>query len=312
MVTFCAATADDHCVWWTWVLGGLVVWLGVAVALALVVGRGIRIADRRSAGTDAPLTTADLPGGFVSPMPARRRSIPLSPIGVALAACAVALEATGYALKLNGASGQVAQLLSMDAPLSLPRMFVALLFAAAAFAAVVGAGTFPGRRTWWLAVALVGAAVSSIKAGGTVHARAMAALADALSWRGAVLVSGLLAAVTVAVLLFLSRTERRDRRRVLGSLAGYAAAAVGLSAITAAAPSSWQVTATFVEESGEALAGVAFLIAVLVGVAPKLALPADWPLRRTDDAQTVDGAVRLPRRTVAPVDRHRSEPGGRP
>lgn len=293
-------------------MGGLVVWLVVAVALALVVGQSIRIADRRSPGTSAPLTTADLPGEFVLSPPARRRTIPLPPIGVALAACAVALEATGYALRLTGTKGQVARLLSMDAPLSLPRMFVALLFAAAALAAVVGAGTFPGRRTWWMAVAGVGAAIASVKAGGTVHARAMAALAASFGWRAAVLISALVAAVTVAVLWHLSRGERRDRRRILGSLAGYAVAAVGLSAISAAAPPSWQVTATFVEESGEALAGVAFLIAVLVGVAPKLALPADWPLRRTDDAQTVDGIVRLPGRTVAPADRRRSEPGGRP
>ena len=49
-------------------------------------------------------------------------------------------------------------------------MFVALLFAAAALAAVAGAGTLPGRRTWWLAVALVGGGVAAVKAGGTVHA----------------------------------------------------------------------------------------------------------------------------------------------
>ena len=33
-----------------------------------------------------------------------------------------------------------------------------------------------------------------------------------------------------AALWFLSRTERRDRRRVLGTLAGYAVASVGLGA----------------------------------------------------------------------------------
>jgi hypothetical protein len=77
-------------------------------------------------------------------------------------------------------------------------------------------------------------------------------------------------------------------------------------------PSSWSVTATFVEESGEALAGVAFLIAVLVGVAPRLALPADWPLRRTADAQSMEAPARLPGRTVAPADRPRTGPGGRP
>jgi hypothetical protein len=53
------------------------------------------------------------------------------------------------------------------------------------------------------------------------------------------------------------------------------------------------VTATFVEEAGEALAGVAFLMAVLVGVAPRLVLPASWALRRTADAEAV--AARAPR-----------------
>jgi hypothetical protein len=55
-------------------------------------------------------------------------------------------------------------------------------------------------------------------------------------------------------------------------------------------------TATFLEESGEALAGVAFLVAVLVGVAPRLVLPAAWPLRREADAHTLEASegVRSP------------------
>jgi hypothetical protein len=58
----------------------------------------------------------------------------------------------------------------------------------------------------------------------------------------------------------------------------------------------WTATATFLEESGEALSAVAFLVAVLVGVAPRLVLPAEWALRRDVDAQTLtlpdSGAVR--------------------
>ena len=65
----------------------------------------------------------------------------------------------------------------MDAPFALPRLFVALLFAAGAMAAVAAAGSIPGRRTWWLAVALVGAGIAAVKAGGTVHSDAMAAVA---------------------------------------------------------------------------------------------------------------------------------------
>lgn len=280
-------------------MGGLVVWLVVAVALAVLIGRGVRLADRRSVGTEEPLTTADLPASFVPPAArVRRRAIPLPPIGIALAATAVALETSGYLLRLNGVTGRSAQLLSMDAPFALPRMFVALLFAAGALAAVAAAGSIPGRRTWWLAVALVGSGIAAVKAGGTVHADAMRALAEGLGGRAAVVVSVLAATAVVGALWFLSRTERRDRRRVLGTLAGYAAASVGLSAVSASVPSSLYVTATFIEESGEALAGVAFLIAVLVGVAPRLVLPVTWPLRRTADAQTLEVPVALPSRTA--------------
>jgi hypothetical protein len=108
----------------------------------------------------------------------------------------------------------------------------------------------------------------------------------------------LAAFAVVAALWILSRTERRDRRRILGSLAGYAVASVGLSALSGSVPSPWKVTAIFIEESGEALAGVAFLIAVLVGVAPRLVLPAAWPLRRAADAHTLEVPATLPGRRV--------------
>ena len=59
-------------------------------------------------------------------------------------------------------------------------------------------------------------------------------------------------------------------------------------------PGSLYITATFVEEAGEALAGVAFLVAVLVGVAPRLVLPPDWALRRADDALSLEVAPQSP------------------
>ena len=281
--------------WWVWVLGVLAVWLVVAAFVAVLIGRGIRLADRRSPGTGVALTTADLPAAFVpAPAPVPRRAVPLPPIGVALAAIAVALESVGYVARLDGSTGGTARLLSMDAPFSLPRMYVAALFAVAALLAVAGAGRLEGRRTWWLAVALVAGGIASVKAGGTVHSDAMVVVENALGARGALLVSVAVVGVVAALLWFLSRTERRDRRRVLGTLAGYAVASVGLSAVSAAVPAGWLATATFVEESGEALAGVTFLMAVLVGVAPRLVLPATWPLRRTVDAQTLDVPQSLP------------------
>jgi hypothetical protein len=183
-------------------------------------------------------------------------------------------------------------------------MFVAAIFAAAALAAVAGAGALPGRRTWWLAVGLVGGTIAAIKAGSTVHAQALASLSRVVGDYAALTVSVGLAAIVVGGLWFLSRTERRDRRRVLSVLALYGVAAVGLSAVSSVTAnaygraSSWAAAATFVEESGEALAGVAFLIAVLAGVAPRLVLPTSWALRRTVDAQTLDLPNQVPGRSA--------------
>jgi hypothetical protein len=177
-------------------------------------------------------------------------------------------------------------------------MFVAALFASAAMAAVAGAGNIPGRRTWWLAVGLVGGVIAAVKAGSRVHTEALHTLADTVGTYIALALSVGAAAVVVGTLWFLSRSERRDRRRVLGVLALYAVAAVGLSAVSSAVPGSWGATATFVEEAGEALAAVAFLMAVLAGVAPRAVLPAAWPLRRTADAQSLDLPERVSGRSV--------------
>jgi hypothetical protein len=282
-------------VWVWWVLGGLIAWFVVALAGGVVIGRGIRLADRKlHAGSADNLTIAALyghPGAVPQSVRQRRRPIPLPPIGIGLAALAVLLEGVGFVDRLTG---ETSRALSMDAPYSLPRMYVAAVFAAAALAAVAGAGSIPGRRTWWTATGLVAAVIAGVKAGGTVHADAMNELASAAGPIAAVSVSALLAAGVVAWLWFLSRHERRDRRRVLGSLAGYAFAAVVLSAVSGLAPGSWAAGATFVEESGEALGAVAFLIAVLAGVAPRLVLPAGWPLRRSADAHTLDAAQHAP------------------
>jgi hypothetical protein len=282
-----------------WILGGVVAWVLVAAIVAVVLGRSIRIADERSIGTavNRPLTTADLPGAALArPLVGartRRRRLPVPPIAVALAGVAVGLEAVGYGLRLSGANGQVARLLSMDAPFSAPRLFVAGLFAVSAIAALAGAG-IPGRNAWWTAVAVVAGGISFVKTGSTVHATAFAGASAAIGTVGAVLASVALATAVVGWLWSLSRGERRDRRRVLSCLMLYAGAAVGLSAISTFAAdalgsaSRWTAMATFVEESGEALTAVAFLMAVFLGVAPRLVLPANWALRRSADAYTID------------------------
>jgi hypothetical protein len=269
---------------WFWIAVGLVVWVLLAALVAVVLGRGIRLADQRAAGTGAD------PRPVPALLPARRR-IPLPPVGMALAATAVTLEAVGFVLRLNGATGTTARALSMDAPYSAPRLFVAALFAFAAVAALSAASRIPGRRAWWFSVGLVAAVVAAVKTGSTVHATAMHELADAMGPAQAGVLSVAAAGAVIATLAFITRAERRDRRRVLSCLAAYAFASVGLSAVSAVAPGQLAITVTFLEESGEALAGVAFLVAVVVGVAPRLVLPAAWPLRRDADAHTLEVAT---------------------
>ncbi len=290
-------------------LGGLVVWLLAALAVGIVLGRGIRMADGRSPDTGvepepAPRRGTRAGASAARPVAGIRRRIPLPPIGLGLAASVVALETVGYVLRLTGATGSVSRVLSMDAPYSVPRMTVAAFFVVAALAALAGAARIPGRRGWWLSVAAVTAVIGAVKAGGTVHVEAMEALASASSPAVAVVLSVVVAGVVLAALAFVSRAERRDRRRVLTWLGAYAVASVGLSAVSTAA-SAWTgdagrlaMAATFVEETGEGLAGVAVLLAVLIGVAPRLVLPASWALRRTADAHTVEVAE-APRRAAS-------------
>jgi hypothetical protein len=275
--------------WLWWVLGGLAAWTAIAFAVAVVLGRGIRLAEQREIERNHLLTTADLDAA--APVVQARRRVPLPPLGIGLAALAVVLETCGFVLRQTGHDIRA---LSMDAPYSLPRMYVAALFAAAALAGVAGAGVLPARRTWWTAVGLVAGLIAAIKAGSTIHADALGWLIGAVGFPAATVLSAALGAAVVTALWVLSHHDRRDRRRVLGSLAAYGLAAVGLSAVSGTVGPQWSTVATYVEESGEALAAVAFLVAVLVGVAPRVVLPASWRLRRTADAQTLELPERLP------------------
>ncbi|MGY1769937.1 hypothetical protein [Blastococcus sp. SYSU D00813] len=275
---------------WFWIAVGLTVWVLLAALVAVLLGRGIRLADQRAADTGAHPTS-------VPALLPRRRRIPMPPVGVALAATAVALEAVGYALRLTGATGPTAHALSMDAPYSAPRLFVAGLFAVASLAALIAASRIPGRRSWWTTVGLLAAVIAVIKAGSTIHVAAMDEVVTVLGAAPALVLSGLAAVAVLAMLAFVSRAEKRDRRRVLVAVALYAFAAVGLSGVsylvqeTYGRASTLAAASAFIEESGEALAGVAFLVAVLVGVAPRLVLPAAWPLRREADAHTLEVAT---------------------
>lgn len=290
--------------WWGWVLVG---WVGMSAVLALVLGRAIRLADGRDAELGAvpgARPTGAAAGGRARP----RRHIPVPLIAVVLAGTGVTLEAVGLLLRSAGLDQGSARYWSMDDPQSVPRMFVTGLFVAAATFAFLGGSRSPGRRAWWVGIGLVAAVVAQVKGGGTVHVEAL----DALGVGGRPVLAAVGSAAVTAVVLFalwwLSRDDVRDRRRVLAAFALYAAASVGLSAISSLAGQSrgpaWAAAATFVEESGEVLGAVAVLMAVLVGVAPRLVLPADWPLRRTEDASTVDAPGQLPVWSPFP-ERHR-------
>ncbi|GAA4742075.1 hypothetical protein GCM10023328_24110 [Modestobacter marinus] len=293
--------------WWGWVLVG---WAVLAVVVAVPLGMAMRIADERSRADAGLAPVASRP---VARARVRRRRLPVPPLAAALIGVGVTLESVGLGLRIAGNDRGVARYLSMDAPLSVPRMWVTALLATATVAAFVGAARATERRPWWLGVGVVAALAAQVKGGGTVHVEALrtAGLADRPVLAAAV--SAALAGLTLSVLWWLSRTERRDRRRVMTAFAVYAAAAVGLSGVSSVVGSAsgtfpWAALATFVEESGEAVGAVAVLTAVLVGVAPRLVLPADWALRRRADAETVDAPGALPAWRTGP-DRLPGWPG---
>ena len=66
MVTLAGAATEHGLPWMSWVLGGLALWLVVGLLVGTVLGRGIRLADKRArvGDEDAVLTTADLPASF--------------------------------------------------------------------------------------------------------------------------------------------------------------------------------------------------------------------------------------------------------
>jgi hypothetical protein len=55
------------------VVGVLIVWVLVSLVAAVVIGRGIRLADVCASRGGTPLTTADLPEGFAAAWVTDRR-----------------------------------------------------------------------------------------------------------------------------------------------------------------------------------------------------------------------------------------------
>lgn len=240
---------------------------------------------------------------MTSPGTARPRlRLPVPSWVRALGIVLVAAEFVGWTTRVGALPPAVAQPLSMDAPWSVPRTLVAAVFLAASSAAAFGAQRLSGRRTWWTAIAVITVAIALVKANNTLHRRAVEAVDGYANPLRSLLVLGGLAVAVIVWLYWLSRSERRDRRRVLLWLGLYAFAAVGVSTLSAVAqttfgyPSVLTATAVLIEESSEALSAVGVLFAVLVGVAPRLVLPRDWALSRPSDTDSPSADVWRPTR----------------
>jgi uncharacterized membrane protein len=183
----------------------------------------------------------------------------------ALAVVAVGLFGVGLAVglhcRLHGCTWARDRWFALDSIGGLPRLFTTGLFVAVAAAAWVAARRGSDRpRTWWTAVAVLGAVLAVLKLLST-HSQLKADSAAATLAGGA--------AGSVVVLTLLWRTARRWGVRagppVVAALAVYAFAALGLDAVTGLVGGSGVVVdavSTFVEELGEALAALLVLTAV--------------------------------------------------
>jgi hypothetical protein len=284
-------------VWWLWIVGGIVAWLIVGGALATVIGRSIRLADERSglehvASSAVGRRTASGTVYAAARPRIRRRALPLPRLAIGLLAATVGVQTVGLVLQSTGATGTAAELLALSGPASLPRLLVASLLAVAAGMALAGAARLRERRAWWSGVALVAGMIAAVKFSNPTSVVDYERLSSAVGPTGAALLGVLAVAVVAGGLWLTSRSDRRDRRRVLGALGLYAAAALGMAGASTLVGGQRQgaLALTYVEEAGQAVGSVALLVAVLAGVAPRLVLPAEWALRRAADAHTLEVA----------------------
>lgn len=211
----------------------------------------------------------------------------------ALGALALVLFPIGLITRLRcglgGCTGSAAQrLFDLDSVGGLPRLLVSGLFVAVA---VLGwrarRRVEPPVRPWWTAIAALGAVLAVAKLV-SVHSTAKAAAPLAT------LVLGVLAAG--AALCALAATGRRRgvpaARPIAFALAGYAAAALGLDAVTSAVEAAQDhvgaltaAAATFVEELGEALAALVVVTTVRWHLPPSAEVPGIVPAVPEDTGQ---------------------------
>src|SRR4051812_9498916 len=140
--------------WWGWALVG---WTALAIVAAPLLGSAMHEADRRERVVQGlePATAVRT---------VRRRRMPVPPLAVGLLLTGVVLEAVGYVVRASGQEDDALLRWSMDAPLGVPRMFVAAVFLAAGIVALVGAVRGRDRRPWWTTVGLVALGIAQVKA----------------------------------------------------------------------------------------------------------------------------------------------------
>ena len=194
----------------------------------------------------------------------------------ALAGAAVVLFPVGLVVRvrcaLDGCTRSGLSLLfDLDAVGGLPRLFTTGLFAAACalawWAARQCAG---GARTWWTAVSVIGAALALAKLG-SAHSAAKT-VSPVATFLGSALLSG----VALVVLTVVGRRWGVPATRsVVLALGAYAAAAVGLDAVTGAVEAAQThagalsgATASFVEELGEAITALLLVVTVRWNLPP--------------------------------------------
>jgi len=180
---------------------------------------------------------------------------------------------------LGYCTGSAAEhLLDLDGLDGLPRLFTTGLFVAVCVLGWVGRRrTERPVRRWWAAVAAIGAALALAK---LISAHSVAkASSPTLTLAVGLLLTGI-------VLARLTVTGRRmgipATRPVVVALGAYAAAALGLDAVTAAVEAAQvhagalsAAAATFVEELGEALAALFVVVSVRWHLPPPA--PLDEP-----------------------------------
>ncbi|HEV7188878.1 MAG TPA: hypothetical protein VGN28_13370 [Blastococcus sp.] len=202
----------------------------------------------------------------------------------ALGALALVLFPIGLITRLRCGLGRctgstLQHVFDLDAIGGLPRLFISGLFAAVAVLAwLARRRSGDVARTWWTAVAGIGAVLAVAKLV-SMHSTAKHS-APLLTLAGGLLLTGLaLGALTV--------TGRRwgiaAARPIAVTLGVYAAAALGLDAVTSAVAAAQDhvgalsaAASTFVEELGEALAALFVLVTVRWHLpAPPEAAPED-------------------------------------